>query len=156
MKENVKHISFWNYPYTDLKIRIPRRQVFSLLLKELHVFSNDEENIGSLKLSSLGSMENRKLEKLIPFINNEGKLFVQNEVIVLYNKGLEEPLNLCYADALSHFVIHLFNGKNSIKNISRSLSKHADISLGQSFNYTRGLFLTLVSFGVCVPLNTRV
>jgi hypothetical protein len=156
MKDKLQNISFWNYPYEDLKIKIPRRQLFTLIIKELHIFSNDEESIGSIKLSSLGSMGDKKLENLIPFINNEDKLFVQNEVILFYNKSLEEPLELCYADDLSQFVIKLINGNNSIKDISRSLSMHAGISLIQSYNYTRGLFLTLVSFGVCVPLNIQV
>jgi hypothetical protein len=95
-------------------------------------------------------------EKLIPFINHEDKIYVKNKAIVLYNKSLEEPQELCCADDLSHLVINQFNGNNSIKHISKSLSKNAGISLAQSYNYTRGLFLTLVSFGVCVPLNNRV
>ncbi len=156
MKENVEKISFWDYPYADLSIRIPRRQLFTLLIKELHIFSDDEKNNGSLKLSSLGSMEDKMLEKLIPFIKSENNIFIKDKVIVLDNKSLDEPLKLCCADELSQFVIELFNGKNSIKNISRSLSMHADISLVQSFNYTRGLFLTLVSFGVCVPINSWI
>jgi hypothetical protein len=156
MKDKIKNISFWNYPYTDLKIKIPRRQLFALIVKELHIFSNDEDSIGSLKLSSLGSMEDKMFEKLIPFINHEDKIYVKNKAIVLYNKSLEEPQELCCADDLSHLVINQFNGNNSIKYISKSLSKNAGISLAQSYNYTRGLFLTLVSFGVCVPLNNRV
>ncbi len=156
MKDNLEKISFWDYPYADLTIKIPRRQLFALLIKELHIFSDDEKKNGSLKLSSLGSMENKMFEKLIPFIKSENNIFVKDAVIVLDNKSLDEPLKLCCADELSQFVIKLFNGKNTIRNISRSLSKHAGISSVQSFNYARGLFLTLVSFGVCVPLNSWI
>jgi hypothetical protein len=56
-------------------------------------------------------------------------------------------------DHLSSFCFNQVNGQNSLRKIAQVIEAEFGLSFERSFAMTRGMFLTLVRAGVCLPRN---
>jgi hypothetical protein len=148
-------VDFIHFPYGELDVRIPRRDLVQLVTQQLHIFSQAERASSALKLSDLGLMEFPQLSTLIPFIIPPNKVKVRNDAIWV-QEGQQAQTQLCGADEYTSAALELFNGKKSIADIARDLAQTTPLKAVQCDAYVRGLFLTLVSCGICRPANTQV
>jgi hypothetical protein len=146
---------FTNFPYQELEVRIPRRDLMQQMVEQLHIVSQAERASSAFKLSDLGLIEFQQLKTLIPFIIPPYQVAVMNGIICM-QEGKREQVELCTADEFTAAVLSLFDGKKNIADISHHLAKTTALTAGQCDAYARGLFLTLVSCGVCRPANTRL
>ncbi len=150
-----KPIDFIGFPYHELEVRIPRRDLMQQVAEQLHIFSLAERASSAFKLSDLGLMEFQLLKTLVPFIIPPYQVKIMNGVIYM-QEGNREKIELCSADEFTAAALHLFDGKKSIADISHHLAKTTSLTINKCNAYARGLFLTLVSYGVCRPANTRL
>jgi hypothetical protein len=148
-------IDFSKFPYKDLEIIVPRRQLIQTALQQLHIFSQPARQNSSFKLSSLGKLEMGKLKPLVPVIPKPFKLVIQNGMVCIHEKKAGTLTNLCYADDHSTFIVSNMDGKKSIAEIAYLISRKTGLATDQCLEYTRGFFLTLVSYGKCVPANKQ-
>lgn len=56
-------------------------------------------------------------------------------------------------DLLTSFCFNQVNGQNTLKSIAESVVKETGLPFERAFAFTRGIFLTLVRAGVCLPVN---
>jgi hypothetical protein len=56
-------------------------------------------------------------------------------------------------DRRSSFCFNQMNGQNSLKEIAQIIEAEFGLSFERAFALTRGMFLTLVRAGVCLPCN---
>jgi hypothetical protein len=150
-----KPVDFIGFPYLELEVRIPRRDLMQQVAEQLHIFSQAERARSAFKLSELGLMELQQLKTLVPFIIPPYQVTVMNGVICMQERN-REIIELCSADEFTAAALYLFDGKKSITDISHRLAKTTTLTINQSDAYARGLFLILVSSGVCLPKNTRL
>lgn len=155
MNDSLTSMDFINYPYKELEVKVPRRLLFQLAIQELHIFSQPERQDTAFKLSTLGELELGKIKTLVPVIIRPFKVIVLNGAInILDDKN--QSIELCPADEHSNLAIKLMDGKKDIAEIAGLLSRRTGLSEDKCSAYVRGLFLTLVSFGVCMPKNNRI
>jgi hypothetical protein len=62
-----------------------------------------------------------------------------------------KPLFLLDSPALLAF--NLLNGQNSLAEVSRQVTDKQAWTKQRGFAYVRGLFLTLVQYGLCMPFG---
>lgn len=148
-------VDFISFPYQELEVCIPRRDLMQQVAEQLHIFSQAERARSAFKLSDLGLMEFQQLKSLVPLIIPPYQVTVINGVIYM-QEGKREKIELCSADEFTATALHLFDGKKSIADISHHIAKTTALTTDQCDGYVRGLFLTLVSHGVCRPANTRL
>lgn len=150
-----KPVDFIGFPFQELEVRIPRRDLMQLMVEQLHIVSQAERTRSAFKLSDLGLMEFQQLKNLVPFIIPPYQVTIMNSVLYM-QEGNGEKNELCSADEFTAMALHLFDGKKSIADISHHLAKTTALTADQCDAYARGLFLILVSCGVCRPANTRL
>lgn len=155
MINELPSIDFINYPYKELEIKVPRRLLLQLAIQELHIFSQPQRQDAAFKLSMLGEMEIKKIKTLVPVFIKPFKVFVLNGIVSIRDNN-KEIVGLCKADELSSLAIKLIDGKKDIAEIAGHLSQLNGTPIEKCTAYVRGLFLTLVSFGICIPNNTRL
>jgi hypothetical protein len=56
-------------------------------------------------------------------------------------------------DPLTSFCFNQVNGQNTLKYIAESLAAETGLPFDRAFAFTRGMFLTLIRAGVCLPVN---
>lgn len=152
MDEIFKKHRFEDYPRESIANGITRRQLFSTLLTELHLFSEKKAGLAGMKSSNLGALSDEDIKVLVPQIVQGTKIFVRDNSVWALTKG-EKNLHLFTIDEISSFAFNLINGRNTVDEIAIQLSQRFTLSYGRSFSITRGLFLTLVKLGVCLPVN---
>ena len=148
-------VDFTRFPYQELEVRIPRRDLMQQVAEQLHIFSQAERARSAFKLSDLGLMEFQLLKNLVPIIIPPYQVTVMNGVLYM-QEGNREKIELCSTDEFTSAALHMFDGKKSIADIALYLAKTTDLTADQCDAYVRGLFLTLVSRGICRPANTRL
>lgn len=144
-----------HFPYQEMEVRIRRRDLMQQVAEQLHIFSQAERARSAFKLSDLGLMEFQLLKNLVPFIIPPYQVIVMNRLLYI-QEGNREKIEVCSADEFTSAALAQFDGKKSIADISHQLAKTTTLTASQCDAYARGLFLTLVSCGVCRPANTRL
>ncbi len=119
-------------PFEELRINIDRREFFSTVLTELRLFANRRSGASGTKLSVLGVMELPRLGQIVPMLL---------------------PVFLFQRDPVLIYSFNQINGQADIKLIASRLSHKFCIPDEHALLIARGLFLTLVKAGVCVPGN---
>lgn len=154
-RKRLRHVDFSRYPYQELDVCIPRRDLVQQVVEQLHIISHAERSASAFKLSDLGLMELGKIKNLVPAILHPYHVVVRDSAICIQERK-NKWVELCAADEYASAALNLFDGKKSIAIISRRLAKTTTMDESQCTAYIRGLFLTLVSCGVCQPTNTHL
>jgi len=149
---NQKH-PLEGFPRGDLYEGITRRQFFSALRTELHLYANRANGAAAIRIPTLGSMPDEQLADLIPAILPECKAHLHNGEVWATIKGKTDPVFLFPVDSLTLFTFNLMNGKQSIRQIADRLAFEKEIPGSRAFAFVRGLFLSLVKAGACLPNN---
>jgi hypothetical protein len=145
---------FENFLRGMIPMNITRRQVFSSLLTELTVHSMEMDGIKAFKLSDLGDMHDEQLGEVYPTFLPGTNIWVEEGILWTHPRNEEKPIKLFPLDKPTQIAMDHFNGETKIAEIASNLSEAMDWDFNRSFAYTRGLFLTLVFAGVCVPCRS--
>ena len=142
-----------NFPREDLYQGLTRRQFFKTMAAEIELFAWRSEGSNAVKIPSLGSMPDSDLYEIIPRIIPGCEIDLKGEDIWVKLPGKARLVRLLPSERLSLYGFNLINGQNSLKQIACEFSDFSGLSLERAFAFTRGLFLTLVKAGVCLPTN---
>jgi hypothetical protein len=151
-EQTEKHL-MENFPYENLSPGISRRQFFSVLLKEFHLYVNRDEGIVAMKTPELGKLPAEKLVDLIPAMASGQHILIKEKAVWCLPNGKKDPVFLFQVDPITSYTFNLINGRNTIAEISEQLAEKLDLPYPRALAITRGLFLTLVKAGACVPVN---
>jgi hypothetical protein len=140
-------------PFEELRINIDRREFFSTVLTELRLFANRRSGASGTKLSVLGVMELPRLGQIVPMLLPDCEVRAKPGAVYGYLKTRETEVFLFQRDPVLIYSFNQINGQADIKLIASRLSHKFCIPDEHALLIARGLFLTLVKAGVCVPGN---
>jgi hypothetical protein len=132
---------------------ISRREFFKMMGIELKLYTHMEEGVSAIKIPELGSMADAELYEFIPKILPDCEINIIGGQVWGQPRGKTEAVVLFNNEDISAYAFNLINGQNTLKTIAETLASHAGLPLERAFAFTRGLFLTLVKAGVCLPCN---
>jgi hypothetical protein len=144
---------FETFPRQDLYLGLSRRQFFEAMSVELELFAWQGQGANGVKIPSLGSMPDRELYEIIPHIIQGTAIEMRGNEIWATPPKKAKPILLFRSEKLAIFAFNHINGQNSLLQIAQELSEYSMLPADRAFAFTRGLFLTLVKHGVCLPMN---
>lgn len=134
MSGSVDLDDFATFPRARLVLKWHRRQLLSSLTTELRVRSEQSHGVASFKIPDLGLMPDDILEIMTP-VRLPGK----------------RTTDLFPAAAPAARVLELCDGSRMLAEIARRLVQENGWDEPYAFRYVRGVFLHLVTVGVCLP-----
>jgi len=141
-----------DFPRGPLYSKITRHQFFSSIKEEAKNFAYQDLGATTMKLSDLGVLLDEDMLEIIPKIKPDYEIFIQQYHIIA-KKDSSDPISIIALDPIVGFAFNLFNGMNSIQRISQEVATFSALPPERAFLLSRGLFLTLVRNGICIPLN---
>jgi hypothetical protein len=153
MDESIPIHPFESFPREDLSPGLTRRQFFKTLAVELKVFAQRSEGANAVKIPSLGSMPDNDLYEIIPRVLPGSEFDLKEGQVWAKAPSQQRLIPLFPYERLSLYSFNLINGQNSLRQIAIELSLFSGLPFERAFAFTRGLFLTLVKHGVCLPTN---
>ena len=142
---------FESFPHKALPIPIARSRFFSAVVEEMHAHSEKLDGKRVLKLSELGNYSDDDLQPIIPMIVPKSDISLKDGHIVGKSAMTGQSYRLFSVSSPALIVFNMINGNNTVKTISEALAKETEWTTERSFAYTRGVFLSLVIAGLCVP-----
>jgi len=121
-------LDFASYPRQRLRLQWQRRDLLTSLITEIRI--RHDRNGGGIRLSDLGLYPDELLELLTPAVRNGFTAEGDREYLA---------------------VIALMDGRRTIKQVAHELEQLIACDRHHAFQYTRGVFLHLVSTGDCEP-----
>jgi len=142
---------FENIPRKSLTIPITRSKFLSAVAKEMSALSERIDGKRVMELSELGSRSDEELKPIIPLILPESKISLKDGYVVGNSAMTGVSFRLFSTSSPALTVFNMINGINSLETISQTLAREAGWGMDRSFAYTRGVFLSLVVDGLCIP-----
>jgi hypothetical protein len=142
--------AFEQFPRKRLTLKLDRRQMLSLFTTELRVASDVACGNVAMKLPDLGTVPDEVIELLKPRRNPECRIVEEDGVICGYCAG-ERRVALFSSDAPARSVLKDFDGQVPLWKAGTNLAEATGWDSARAFAYVRGVFLHLVTLGVCFP-----
>jgi hypothetical protein len=142
---------FENMPYKPLPIPIARSKLLLAISEELTAQSRKNEGKRVMQLSDLGTCPDQELKLIIPTILPKSKISIKDGFVCGASSMTGKSYRLFAQESAALTVFNMFNGINTIDTISKTLAQEAGWAEERSFAYTRGVFLSLVMAGLCMP-----
>lgn len=142
--------AFDQFPRGEIHIATPRRRLLSAIMAEVHVYNKKSEGHVGKKLSDLGSWTDEDLLCVTP-IFTPGSKFEQKGGFMYGTASSGREILLFSAASPAMAVFQLFDGVNTLTEIADTLSIKTGWDEEKTFAYTRGVFLSLVTIGLCQP-----
>jgi hypothetical protein len=153
MDETLPIHPFETFPRENLYQGLTRKQFFKTMAAELELFARHSEGSNAVKIPSLGSMPDSALSEIIPRVIPGCEIDLRGDEIWAKHPDKPKPGPLFPNEKLTVYTFNLINGQNSLNQIAFELSIFSRLPFERAFAFTRGLFLTLVKEGVCLPTN---
>jgi hypothetical protein len=148
--EKKRDYPFEQFPRGEIEVATPRRRFLSAIMAEVHVYNTKTSGHVGKKLSDLGSRTDEDLFCVSPVITSGSKIEQKDG----YLRGTApggRAIILFQTTSTAMTVFSLFDGVNTLVEIADTLSTQTRWNEEKSFAYTRGVFLSLVTIGLCHP-----
>lgn len=142
---------FETIPRKPLPIPIARSKLISAIANEMTASSEKSEGKRVMQLSDLGICSDEELKLLIPLILPKSNISLKDGHVVGKSAMTGEAYRLFPTSSPALAVFNMMNGINTMEAISQLLTKETGWEMDRSFAYTRGVFLSLVAGGLCMP-----
>ncbi len=143
--------AFDQFPRGQLQFKFSRRGFLTALFTGAEVMWGKTDGRKALTLEQLGSYPDDALAEVMPVVTPRCVIFEQDGFVWGQPWGAVGPLRLFPLDSPALSAFNGFNGRNPLGEISADLAATTGWETQHSFDYVRGLFLTLVQIGVCQP-----
>jgi hypothetical protein len=141
------------FPHQELFVGMNRRSFFITIMAELKLYAHQSIGASAIKIPSLGVMPDSQLMEFIPSILSNCQIELRGDEVWGKLENWSEANFLFRMDPLVSFCFNRVNGQNNLKAIADALAAETGLSLERAFALVRGMFLTLVRAGVCLPVN---
>lgn len=143
--------AFHTFPRGDLQVPIGRRQALLTLVTESKVRDGQSRGGNAFKLSALGSLADELLGLMTPAPMPGCRVTEEKGLVWAHLSGQEQPVELFPAGSPARSVFDRFDGRTRLEVVAHDLAAEQDWEAEKGFAYVRGLFLHLITLGVCVP-----
>ena len=106
---------------------------------------------GIANLSQLGNLPDEQLSEIIPKILPDCKILIEHGFVLATPAGADEATELFSVDSPALTVFNQFNGQTFLADVVGTIARNMDWDIDYAFAYVRGVFLSLVVAGVCIP-----
>ena len=141
------------FPRQELSMGISRRRFFATLATEISLKAGQAEGANAVRIPVLGVLPDCQLMDFIPAILPGCEIEVRGGDAWGRLENWSKANFLFKVDHLSSFCFNQVNGQNSLRKIAQVIEAEFGLSFERAFAMTRGMFLTLVRAGVCLPRN---
>jgi hypothetical protein len=141
------------FPHQELSFGMNRRSFFTTVLAELDLYVHQSMGASAIKIPSLGVMLDGQLMEFIPYILSNCQIELRGDEVWGRLENWSAANFLFRMDPLVSFCFNQVNGQNSLKEIADAVATEAGLPFERAFALVRGMFLTLVRAGVCLPVN---
>ena len=149
--ETVLKYAFDQFPRCDLSLRLERRQVLFGVATQLRVRQERSRGKATYRLSELGSLTDEQLAPIAP-MTVPGCTFVEHQRFLWADRPASgRRVRLFPLECPARLAFDRFDGQTLIDTIADDLATETDGDKRRAFAYVRGLFLHLVTLGICVP-----
>lgn len=141
------------WPDVERPFTCSRRSFGRALLQELAVMVDAFQGKQIFRLSDLENWPDEELALLKPVIRPDCQILVERNLVCVRKRGTDRLQELFPQDQPNLIVFNGFNGRRSLAEIGRQLSREMDWEEARAFDYAKELFLHLVRQLVCIPAN---
>jgi hypothetical protein len=141
------------FPRRELSMGISRRKFFATLATEMSLKAGQTEGASAVRIPVLGTMSDEQLMDFIPVILTGCDIEIRDGMVCGRLENWSKPNVLFTLDHLSSFCFNQNNGRNNLRAIAQNIEAEFGLPFERAFALARGMFLTLVRAGVCLPLN---
>jgi hypothetical protein len=141
------------FPRQELSFQISRKKFFTTLAAEIKLRANEVSGANAVRISTLGIMTDSQLMDFIPQVLPGFDIELRGNEVWGRLEDWSAPNFLFQMDHLSAFCFNQVNGRNSLKVIAEAIVKESALPFERAFAMARGMFLTLVRAGVCLPID---
>lgn len=145
--------AFEQVPHGKLAFKVSRRKFLPSLLVEIEAYNKKVDGGAVLKLADLGTCSDQELAGIIPVIVAGCEISLVDNFVYAKPPDAIEAFELFPLDTPALRVFNLFNGLNTLDEISYQLLLENNWEIPRTFAYVRGFFLWLVLAGVCLPIG---
>jgi len=144
--------SFENFPYRKLTIKVPRRDFFHSIVKQISGTAGKISQKPTYRIEDLGMIPLEDIASITPALYARGEFQIKDDFI--YGKAPRhlEFVKLFQKNSPAHILLQFFNRHRTIRELSISLRKRFSMEKEASLRFVRGLFLFLVEEGFAYPL----
>jgi hypothetical protein len=143
--------AFELFPRGDLPVAIDRRQALLAVVTQFKVCDGQSRGGNAHRLSGLGSLGDEVLGLLSPALVPGCRIEEGEGLVWARLPGAKRPVALFPADSPARSVFGCFDGSTTIDVLAGRLAAEQEWTQAKAFDYVRGLFLHLVTLGVCAP-----
>lgn len=141
------------FPRRELFAGMSRRSFFTTIAAELKLRAGRAEGANAVKIPTLGIMEDNRLMDFIPRLLPGCEIEIRGGEVWGRLEHWSSANFLFRMDRLTTFCFNQVNGQNNLKEIAQAVAAEMGLPFERAFALTRGMFLTLVRAGVCLPAN---
>lgn len=141
------------FPRQELSMGISRRKFFATIAIEVSLKAGQAEGTNAVRIPMLGTMSDDQLMDFIPTVLPGCEIEIRDGRVWGRLENWSKANFLFTLDHLSSFCFNHINGQNSLNTIAQVIETEFGLSFERAFAVTRGMFLTLVRAGVCLPRN---
>ncbi|MBX3081895.1 MAG: hypothetical protein KF716_09710 [Anaerolineae bacterium] len=147
--------AFDQFPRERLNFVVSRRRFWGALVNTVVAFSGQGDGTPAYGLDALGDLPDEQLAAIVPCILPDCQISVDGGWVNILPPGKKAPTRVVALDSPALTAFNLFNGGNTLADISVDVAEQQCWTPAEAFDYVRGLFLTLVLIGACVPANNQ-
>jgi len=151
MSKSLTNYTFEEFPRSSLKFKFNRRQFFSTLAGEVQVHKGQTQGGSAYKLPQLGSLPDEQLACYIPMVVPDCTISVKEGFVWGQPPALGQMVKLFPTEPPALLAFNRFNGLTPLGAVGHRLAQEMGWERERGFAYARGLFLHLITLGVCLP-----
>lgn len=155
MPEAAEKYAFEKFPRRKLNLGVTRRQLWSALTLELEVYGGKVDGGTAYRLADLGELPDEQLAEVVPEVVPGCEIAVRDGFVWARPSAARKPIQLFPLDSPALTAFNLFNGLTPLGEAGAQLAQRLGWDEARSFAYARGLFLCLVTTGICQPGGER-
>jgi hypothetical protein len=141
---------FEQFPRGEIKVITPRRKFLSAIMTQVRVYNKSGSTHVGRKLSDLGLWTDEQMYCVAPILAPGSQIERKEQYLCATPTG-GRPLMLFPQTSPAMTVFELFDGVNTLVEIADTLAVQTGWPEEKAFAYTRGVFLSLVTVGLCQP-----
>ena len=142
---------FENVPRKSLPIPVARSKLLSALVNEMTASREKMDGKRVVQLSELGKYSDEELKQIIPLILPKSRISLKDGYVIGKSAMTGESFRLFSIPSPALTVFNMINGINTIDTISQMLARETGWEMNHSLAFARGVFLSLVVAGLCIP-----
>ena len=149
--ETVLTYAFDQFPRCDLSLKLDRRQVLFGVATQFRVRQERSRGKATYRLSELGSLTDEQVAPIAPMMVPGLALLEHQRFLWADHPSPKRRVRLFPLESPARLAFDRFDGQTLIDTIAGDLAVATGGDKPHAFAYVRGLFLHLVTLGICVP-----